>query len=184
MALCHCLQQQKATSLPEYDLVPETGKAKTITPFKLSNQKNQHQKLSIFKMSWFGTKQRKCIWNAAILAKWYIVGRPPKKKILIFLSKFSPMNGTFWSLKCGWVTFFQSRAQNGSKIKFINGQHQTFITFYMTPKPLLGAFSGNLERRFWRKILFCIHLFQPKKACSCLLRCCFWPNTQKIKCFQ
>ena len=51
VALCHYLQQQKATSLPEYDLVPETGKAKTITPFKLSNQKNQHQKLSIFKMS-------------------------------------------------------------------------------------------------------------------------------------
>ena len=72
-------------------------------------------------------------------------------------------SGPFWSLKGGWVTFFQSRGQNGPKIQFcrrrrenifINERDQTFTTSYLTQKTHLVAFAypGNLDRVFFRKI--------------------------------
>ena len=70
-------------------------------------------------------------------------------------------SGPFWSLKGGWVTFFQSRGQNGSKIQFMNGQKQLFTTFYTTQKPLLGAFSGNLG--FEKKNTVAYTHFSPKR---------------------
>ena len=39
---------------------------------------------------------------------------------------------------------------------------QTFTTVYVAQKTVFGAFLGNLERVFLRKIHFCIHPFQPK----------------------
>ena len=100
-------------------------------------------------------------------------------------------NGPFWSPKVGWVTFFQSRGQNGPKIQFchrekffMNKKPQTFPTSKLTLKPYYGAFSGNLKRVFLRKMHFCVHPFQPKTAIFCLLRGHFWPKTWKIKCFQ
>ena len=78
-------------------------------------------------------------------------------------------SGPFWSLKGGWVTFFQSRGQNGPKIQFchrekffMNKKPQTFPTSKLTLKPYYGAFSGNLKRVFLRKMHFCVHPFQPK----------------------
>ena len=54
----------------------------------------------------------------------------------------------------------------------------------MTQKLFYIAFSGNLGNMFLRKIHFCVHPFEPKKAIFDLLRGCFWPKTWKKMCFQ
>ena len=66
----------------------------------------------------------------------------------------------------------------------MGGQAQTFSTSYMTQKLFYIAFSGNLGNMFLRKIHFCVHPFEPKKAIFDLLRGCFWPKTWKKLCFQ
>ena len=78
MALCHYLQQQRATSSPVYDLVPETGKAKTIANFKLSNKKSAVKTFNLQNISYFATEQGKLFRNA-LCNSWkviYKVGRP------------------------------------------------------------------------------------------------------------
>ena len=95
-------------------------------------------------------------------------------------------SGPFWSLKGGWVTFFQSRGQNGPKVQFFRPEKffmkeepKTFPTSNFTLKPYYGAFSGNFKRVFLRKMFFCVHPFQPRTTIFGLLRGNFWP-----KCFQ
>ena len=57
-----------------------------------------------------GQKWPKIVQNGQ---KW-LKGLKKKTKIdLVYVT-----NGPFWSLKGGWVTFFQSRGQNGPKIQF------------------------------------------------------------------
>ena len=112
----------------------------------------------------------------------------------LFILLFYVTNGPFSSLKGGWVTFFQSRGQNGPKIQFcrwrrgsifINERRPNFYHLLCDPKPLLGAFPGNLERVFFfRKIHFCIHPFQRKKAILAFGGSLFGQKTWKIKWFQ
>ena len=76
--ICHYLQQQRATSSPVYDLVPETGKAKTIANFKLSNKKSAVKTFNLQNISYFATEQGKLFCNA-LCNSWkviYKVGRP------------------------------------------------------------------------------------------------------------
>ena len=107
--------------------------------------------------------------------------------ILIYFTDLKP----FWSHKVGCATFLQWGGLNGPKFWFcrrekflMGGQAQTFSTSYMTQKLFYIAFSGNLGNMFLRKIHFCVHPFEPKKAIFDLLRGCFWPKTWKKLCFQ
>ena len=102
--------------------------------------------------------------------------------ILIYFTVLKP----FWSHKVGCATFLQWGGLNGPKFWFcrrekflMGGQAQTFSTSYMTQKLFYIAFSGNLGNMFLRKIHFCVHPFEPKKAIFDLLRGCFWPKTWK-----
>ena len=102
--------------------------------------------------------------------------------ILIYFTDLKP----FWSHKVGCATFLQWGGLNGPKFWFcrrekflMGGQAQTFSTSYMTQKLFYIAFSGNLGNMFLRKIHFCVHPFEPKKAIFDLLRGCFRPKTWK-----
>ena len=134
------------------------------------------------------------------LRQFYLWGRkwPKMAKIGLKMTKYDVIVkkmtniDLFYSFEAfliaqGWLRNFPPvGGLNGPKFWFcrrekflMGGQAQTFSTSYMTQKLFYIAFSGNLGNMFLRKIHFCVHPFEPKKAIFDLLRGCFWPKTWK-----
>ena len=107
-------------------------------------------------------------WNWFILQIWSIFDR---SRVAVPLSPSGGSEGAKILILPSWKFFY-------------GGPGRNFFTSKLTLKPYYGAFSGNLNRVILRKMHFCRHPFQPKKAIFGLLRSYFWPKTWKIKCFQ
>ena len=82
-----------------------------------------------------GPKWPKIVWNSQ---KWL----KSLKKTRIDLVYVT--NGPFWSLKGGWVTFFQSRGQNGPRIQFC---HREFCSKTEGTKLLPPLILGKASKK-------------------------------------